>query len=226
MASELIVVTAASCEKGTLPLYREQLAQAGIPFYLDDISSHYIPPLGGNFRIKIESMRRLSQQFLAYERIVFTDAFDVVFFGDKDSLLAKIPTDRVLWGAEKNCYPDPAIAERIEQRPGARFANGGLLCGSPRAMIEWTHSAESHPWYHPDSLDQQWLNAMVAEKSPLAQCDFCSRIFFCLFGGYPELEFERGVPVNTMFQTHPQFVHANGHWDTTEMWRKWKESLL
>jgi len=222
---DLIVITAASGNYGTLPLYRDQLSRAQIDFYVDDISGKYIPPLGGNFAMKLESMRRLSQQFSTYQRIVFTDAFDVTFWGDRDSLISKIPLDYVLWGAEKNCYPNHHLAEVIPNWCPARFANGGLLCGTPQSMLDWCDRAESHPLFHPNILDQQWLNQMLAENSPLVTCDHVSKIFFCLFGGYPELEFERGLPVNALYNTHPHFIHANGKWSADEMWRRYEESI-
>jgi hypothetical protein len=222
----LIVITAASCEKGTLALYREQLLNAGIPFHVEDISSQHIPPLGGNSGIKTQSMIDLSTRFSDYQKIIFTDAFDMLFFGDKQSVLAKIPSDRVLWGAEKNCYPDQSIASLVPDRGPARFANGGLLAGTPAAMIDWATRLRERPSYHPNVLDQQYLNLYLAENNDLmCTIDHTSSLFFCLFGGYPELEFERGLPVNRMYDTHPNFCHANGHWSADEMWRKYEASL-
>jgi len=226
MANDLIVITAASSmEGGTLPLYREQLAKAGIEFHVEDISGQHIPPLGGNSGINTESMISLSTRFSHYERIVFTDAFDVTFYGTREDVIAKIPLDRVLWGAEKNCYPDLSIAPRVPDRGPHRFGNGGLLAGTPEQMIKWATDLRNLSCYHPNVLDQQYLNILLADQSDLCHIDHQTTLFCCLFGGYTELEFEQGLPVNTMYGTHPNFLHANGHWDTSEMFTKYERSL-
>ena len=223
--NDLIVISAASCEKGFLSLYREQLAKAGIDFHLEDISGTVIPPLGGNSAIKTASMIDLSQRFSRYKKIVFTDAFDFLFFGDRDELISKIPDDHVLWGAEKNCYPDASIAELIPDRGPHRFGNGGFLCGTPDAMIGWAEKLRSCDFYDGNVLDQQYLNIFLARDDEFVRIDWKTEIVFCLFGGYDELEFENGKPVNRMYNTRPSFIHANGGWDWKPMWERYTASL-
>lgn len=223
--NDLIVIAAASCEGGTLPLYRKQLADAGIDFHVEDISGMSIPPLGGNSEIKTNGMIDLSRRFSHYKKIIFTDAFDMCFFGNKDETISKIPEDYVLWAAEKNCYPDQAIAPRIPDRGPHRFGNGGFLCGTPDAMIAWAEKLRVYPGYNGNVLDQQYLNISLADNDDFVRIDHQTNICFCLYGGYSELEFENGKPVNTMYGTHPQFIHANGHWDASQMWAKHAESL-
>lgn len=226
MAFDLIVITAASTtERGTLPLYADQLTVAGIDFHIEDISGQHIPPLGGNSGIKTKSMIDLSTRFSHYSFIVFTDAFDVTFYGTKEDVLSKIPTTHVLWGAEKNCYPDQSIASRVPDRGPHRFGNGGLLAGTPAMMIDWAERLREYLEYHPNVLDQQYLNILLAEQNDLCHIDSRTSLFFCLFGGYSELEFEKGLPVNRMYGTHPQFLHSNGHWAADEMFHKYEESL-
>ena len=223
--NELIVISSASFEGGMLPIYRKQLADAGIDFYVEDISKQNIPPLGGNSEIKTRDMIELSSRFAHYKKIVYTDAFDFCFFGDRDEVFEKIPNDHVLWGAEKNCYPDLEIAPRVPDRGPWRFGNGGFLCGTPSAMIAWAEKLRTRPEYSGNVLDQQYLNIYLAENDDFVQIDYRTNLCFCLFGGYPELEFENGRPVNTMYGTHPAWVHANGHWDTSEMNYKYERSL-
>ena len=223
--NDLIVISAASCEKGYLSLYREQLAKAGIDFHLEDISGTEIPALGGNSAIKTASMISLSQRFSHYKKIVFTDAFDFCFFGERDDVIAKIPDDYVLWGAEKNCYPDQTIAPRIPDRGLHRYGNGGFLCGPPEAMIAWAEKLRERPGYHGNVLDQQYLNLYLSEEDDFVKIDHTTSICFCLFGGYEELQFEKGLPVNSTYGTHPNFVHFNGGWNPTEMFMKYERSL-
>jgi len=225
-SNDLIVVTAAtSNEGGTLSLYREQLAKAGIDFHIEDISSQPRPSLGGNSGIKTDQMISLSQRFANYQKIVFTDAFDMTFWSSKDEVISKIPDDHVLWGAEKNCYPDAEIAAKIPDRGPWRFGNGGFLCGTPEAMIAWARKLRTRPDYHQNVLDQQYLNIYLAEQDDFVQIDWKTELVFCLYGGYPELEFVKGKPVNMTYGTYPAWCHANGSWNATEMWDKYERSL-
>src|SRR5580658_1475801 len=101
--NQLIVVMGSSCVAGTMDLYLSQLLEAYIPYHIEPITD--IPPLGFNLGFKIEWLRKFAQRFSDYENIVFSDAWDVTFYGTKEDAISKIPTDHVLFAAEKNCYP-------------------------------------------------------------------------------------------------------------------------
>jgi hypothetical protein len=91
--------------------------------------------------------------------------------------------------------------------------------------------AERHPAYNPGMLDQQFLNILVAEdqrdvsRAPLCLLDDRSTLFFNLYGGCEELEFEKGKPVNTLCGTRPLFIHASGQWPVAETMAKYERSL-
>jgi hypothetical protein len=226
LANDLIVIMGASCVKGYLSQYLLQLREAGIDSHVEDLSRMSIPPLGGSLDIKVSQMRDLAIRFSHYERIVFSDAFDVVFLGKRDDVISKIPKDHVLWAAEKNCYPDQNIAPFIPKRTPWPFVNGGLLCGTPISVLEWCSNAETHPAYNPSMLDQQFNNILLSEQSPLCVIDDVTKLFFCIFGGYEELEFDNGSPVNSVYGTRPNFLHFNGHWNESEVWSKLQRSLI
>jgi len=65
----------------------------------------------------------------------------------------------------------------------------------------------------------------VAEGSDLARIDSQTSLFFCLYGGYNELEFNQGIPINLLYETHPQFVHSNGGWPADAMMGRRQRSL-
>ena len=223
---DLIVITAASSVQGTMPLYLRQLMDAGIDVHVEDTSKLNLTGAGGDLGFKIHWLREFSQRFAEYEAFVLTDAFDVTFYGTREQVIKKIPRKGVLWGAEKNCYPDPHIASRITGSTPWHLANGGLLCGTPGVLLDWCEAAERHPLYDTHLLDQEFLNMLLAEKDPLAQIDSCTAVFFCLYGGYDELEFTKGIPLNTTCCTFPNFVHANGKWDAGEMFARCQRSLV
>jgi hypothetical protein len=222
--NDLLVIMGASCVSGTMPLYLDQLKTAGIEYHVEDIAGVQQHEL--NLGWKCRWVRQFGQRFSSYQRLVITDAWDVTFYGTREEVISKIPTTHVLWAAEKNCYPNPAIAEAIEKRTPWAFNNGGMLCGTPEQMIEWANTVERHPKYLPGYLDQEFHNMMLAEKNAkLCTIDDQTNLFFCLFCGYPELEFEKGIPVNTFCDTHPNFLHANGKWSSGEMFHKYERSL-
>lgn len=225
MASDLLVISGATCEHGTLPLYRQQLANAGIEHHVEALNAADVGGSGGNLAYKVRMLRDWAIRFRHHERLVFTDAFDVTFYGTKEDVIAKVPTDHVLWAAEKNCYPEPQIAHLISGNTPWRYANGGCLCGSPQSVIDWCNAAEAHRHYNPTGLDQSFYNHLLMDSDPLVRIDSRTELFFCLFLGYQELEFEKGVPVNTLCGTNPNFIHANGKWTPAEAFMKYERSM-
>jgi hypothetical protein len=224
MASkDLIVVLNATSERGTMTQYLRQLYSAGIEYYIKWMDGY--PAGGGDMQHKVNLFREMTDKFRDYDKIVFSDAFDVTFYGEKLTMLAKIP-DGVMFAGEKNCYPDPTVADRIKGVSPWKFVNGGLTCGSVDGVRRWTEEIVKHPSYIPNALDQFVLNNLRVEESPLAVVDERTELFLCLFCGYPELEFEKGIPLNTLCGTHPQFLHGNGSWQREEMFAKYERSML
>ena len=219
------MIAGASGELGTLPMYRKQFAAAGIPLCIADISDRPNTNGGGNLGYRVKVFRQYAAIYSDYRFIIFSDAFDVTFYGSKDDVLDKIPTTHLLHAAEKNCYPDHNIAARIPGDHPYRFANGGIVAGTPDSYIRWCDEAERHPQYNPLMLDQEFLNILVSEQSHLGVIDCDTELFFCLYGGYENLEFYRGLPTNTLYETHPNFVHANGRWTAHEMFDRYERSL-
>jgi hypothetical protein len=225
--NDLLVITAATSDSGgMLPQYREQLARAGIPFHIEIMAS----PSDASIATMLVNLRRRAEQFSQYGRLVMTDAFDVVFFGTKEEVIAKIPLDHVLWGAEKNCFSDvhlsgPILNRYPDQGPWF-FVNGGLLTGTPQAIIDLTLAVEKEKLYAPFFINQTFLNILRASGSELVEVDYRCELFQCLHLGYPELEFEKGKMVNTKWGTRPSFAHANGGWSPAEMWEKYQRSIL
>jgi hypothetical protein len=223
MASDLVVIMGASEDHGTLSLYQRQLEMAGIDYIV--IGTDDKPNIngGGNLGYRVKKFRELAQCFAHYSRIVISDAFDVTFYGTKEDVIRKIPLDRLIHAAEKNCYPPESQSLVFPSLSPWRYANGGLVAGSPAAFIDWCNLAEAHPLYSPHALDQHFLNIQTSEGMEI---DTRTELFYCLFGGYDELQFERGLPINTLCGTHPNFLHANGKWTADEMFDRYRRSLL
>jgi hypothetical protein len=225
--NDILVIIPCTCEAGTLPLYKKQLSEAQIDFQIETLGPP--PPLGWGLATGVQYFRDWATRFANYERLVVTDAFDVTFFGTREDVISNIPMDYVLQAAEKNCYPDYAEAQRIGElypdRGEHRFVNGGMTAGTPKAIYEWADAIEKHPDFLPHALNQWFFNRRLADGSDLCHIDHTTKLFYCLFGGYSELDFIKGKPINTTYGTRPSFIHANGCAGTEGMWAAYNRSI-
>ena len=230
--SKLLVITPCTRthDAGTLDLLSTQLANASIDHHIETLPAG--PPLGWGLATKVALYRDLCHRYKDhYSHLVIADAFDVTFYGSSaEDVIQRIPADHVLCAAEKNCYPDPSLADKIISHHPDRiphsFFNGGLTASTPVNLMLWLDEIESHYKYLPHAVDQWLCNEWLAEGgSSLFEIDWQTKLFFCLFCGYPELDFVNGEPVNRTFDTWPLFCHANGGWNSSEMFSKYEESL-
>lgn len=226
MSDELCVLTASTVgpdhpESGTLALYLSQLDAAGIDNYCEPMTD--FPSNGGSLQYKISGLRRRVIENLHYQKLVFTDGHDMQYFGRKEELISKIPDAGVILGAERNCYPEAHIAHTIwTPRPFA-FANGGWLAGTPESFIAWFDAIERHSQYEGTMLDQAFFNRLLAANDPLIMIDDHTDLVYCTYGEEGEiadLQWENGLPVNTLYGTHPNFVHCNGHWPSEHIYAR------
>lgn len=224
MAFDLLVVMGATARRRTMPLYLDQLAKAGIEYRVETCTDKPNIDGGGNLGYRVKKFKEWAHRFSNYELLVFSDAFDVTFYGTKEEVISKIPRDRLTHAGEKNCYPNESWSLPIPDRGPWRYANGGLVAGTPEHFKHWCAYTERHRFYDPECLDQHFLNLEIAEGVGCLP-DFRTELFFCLFGGYEELDFEKGLPINTLYGTHPNFLHANGGCDPSIMFAKYERSL-
>ncbi len=207
-------------ESGFMALYLSQLKAAGIDVNVEMMIDFANSGGGGTLGGKIEGIRKVCTIAGNFDHIIFSDAFDVQFFGSKADVIAKMPNEGVLMAAEKNCYPEPELAAQIDMPTVWAFVNGGLLCGRPSEFLKWCDAIEAHPAYDPNALDQAWFNRRLAESSPIVKVDSRCEIFLCLFGDDSELCFCGGLPYNKVTGTSACFIHANGGSNRAEIWER------
>jgi hypothetical protein len=222
---DLLVLMAMTNPKHLFDTYIRQLDDAGIESYVERVQCFPNENCGGMFGYKVEALRRLAIRFKDYRKLVFTCAWDVMFFGSAEDVLNKIPDEGVLLAAERNCYPDPSIGSLIAGDTPWRYVNGGCMAGTPAAIEEWTYAVERQPSYLPLEPDQGQLNVLLMEGSPLARIDGRTNLFYCLAGETGELGFIAGLPYNTVCDTRPNFLHFNGRWPVDPTMELWKRNL-
>lgn len=215
----MIVVTSASEIRGTMQTYVRQLSAAGIEVCLVHPSELACEYFHGSIGLKLRIFRKYAERFKDHDFIIFSDAFDVTFYGTRKDLLDRIPVSYVLQAAERNFHPpDVGSAENVPGDGPWKFANGGLVAGTPSAFLVWADACERHPNYDPHMIDQGFMNKCLIEGYECGwQIDSATNLFFCLYGGYEELAFERERPLNTLYGSRPLFVHANGSWNTDRL---------
>lgn len=221
---DFIVIMGASKPNRLMPLYLEQLQKAGIPHEAETISMG--SPNDGTLERCLRDWRRLANRFSGYDRLILTDAWDVLCYASREEIgevLACFSPSPVFAG-EKNCYPETSLASSIPDRGPWRFVNGGMLTASPSELMKWCHAVESHPAYDPKMVGQKWLNRRLAEKSSLVDIDFCCALFQCMYLDEGEVTARDGRPYNSVTETFPCWVHFNGSWPYEPFFEKMEMS--
>lgn len=214
MGNEVIVVAGATHRAGLLDEYEAQLAAAGIDFHLEPLSNLPAGANSINMGRRITYIRSIATKFPDYDRIVMTDAWDVLFYGSKRELLVKLGSGPEI-SAERNCYPEPHLAPRIlatyqcEPLPWV-FANNGLLHGHPEELLRFCERAESLGDLQ--VLDQAWFNRRLAENTGIFGLDTLTDIYYVVSATQEDgaLQMKDGRPWNSRCDSFPCFFHFSG----------------
>ena len=213
MNGDLLVIIGCSVVKGWMPTYVRQLSDAGIAVHIEMLTDETVK-YGGSSEFVFKDKRRLAERFANYKKLIFSDGWDVLFFGTREEVIRKIPNDYVLLAAERNCWPKYIeLDDKIEGPTAWRYANGGLLAGTPENIIVWLDALMRHSRFNGEHVDQYLYNLLLYDRSELLHIDDHTELFYCALKEQEELQFENELPVNTACATHPQFIHANGCFD-------------
>lgn len=208
--NDLIVCAGLTHRSGMLDEYERQLAAASVPFHLETLE----PLPGGansiNMARRIQFVRTLALRFINnYAKIVITDAWDVLFYGSCEELVAKVP-DTLIVSAERNCYPEAEYGSRIQGATPWRYVNNGMMAGSPAYLLTWCNQAAQSPDL--DILDQAWFNRRRAEGSDLTPIDTRTELFYVVSATLEtgDLRMKDNRPWNSSCDTYPCFFHFSG----------------
>lgn len=207
--NDLIVVAGATHREGFIDEYESQLRNAGVDFHLEPL---FDLPAGANsitMQRRIDYIRKVCEKFVSYDKVVMTDAWDVLFYGTKEEVLSKIPGTMIV-SAERNCYPEPHLAPHFQSSSPWRFANNGMLAGSPAYMLEWCDRALNEGDLA--ILDQAWFNRRCATGSDLVHLDETTDLFYVVSATQEDgsLQMRDGRPVNAASGKFPNFFHFSG----------------
>jgi len=205
---DVIVVSAITERRHMIDEYEDQLAAAGIDFHLEPIKlDNGIASITARWRFGF--IRAMCERFKSYRRIIFTDAWDVLFFGTKEDLLGKI-SPFPLVSAERNCWPEENLVDRIPDNGPWRYVNAGMFCGKPSVILGWIEDALRTPDL--DMMDQAWFNRRLANRDFAIIPDYRTSIFYTVSYDREDGSLHKRLrgPCNYAYGTYPQFFHFAG----------------
>lgn len=199
---DVIVVVHATERKYLMDEYEAQLKEQEIPLHVEPVE---LPDGIGSMtmRWRLEYWQRMCRKFSDYDRIVFTDAWDVLFYGPKEQLFWSIPP--ILMSAERNCWPDESLAGNALFCGPWRFPNPGMLAGYPLYIERMaTYGLMEHGL---KIMDQLWCN-----RNGGFPLDSYTTLFYVASADKEDgsLRTAMGVPFNSRYKTFPQFIHFAG----------------
>lgn len=165
----------------------------------------------GNFGIKLREFSNfINKPELCNDDIVlFTDAFDVAYFGNKTEIVKRFREfeNPIVFGCEKYCFPDPQNCDKYTDRDGREFPylNSGMFIGYVWAF----RLCISNYVYNDADDDQRFWTHMFFEKPELIELDYDNRLFLNM----NDIDMnEFSYLVNTVFyqDRNPLFIHDNG----------------
>lgn len=144
--------------------------------------------------------------------MVFVDAYDVLALADEREILEKFRESaaRIIFTAEKTCYPDPSLAVRYPRSPTSfKYLNSGGAIGyvsDVRAMIEMIG-------FQTTDDDQRAITRFFLDHPGRIALDTQCTFFLPLFAvGDAELDLDLNEGRVVLRETgrRPCFLHGNG----------------
>jgi hypothetical protein len=166
----------------------------------------------GNFGVKLREVANFikNQQLSDNDIVLFTDAYDVAYLGNKANIIRRYLTftKPIIFGAERYCNPDPELADQYPNQDNEfPFLNSGLFVGRVWALRKCFDQYE-----YDDRHDDQryWTDQYLNKHRELIGLDYDNLLF--LNTGGIDMRFYSQTPKNhvTYKYHNPLFVHVNG----------------
>lgn len=142
--------------------------------------------------------------------ILFTDAFDVAYFGTKEEVIKRYFefNKPIVFGCEKDCHPDPNRASKYAKTDKEfSYLNSGMFIGTVEALRKCIINYN----YNDTDDDQRYWTTQYLENPGLIALDYENKLFLNT-SGYKEKMFMFDLESSTAYykSASPQFVHVNG----------------
>lgn len=142
--------------------------------------------------------------------ILFTDAYDVAYFGTKQEVLERYKkiNHPIIFGCEKECHPDPSRTSKYTYKNTEfPFLNSGMFIGTVEALRKCIINYN----YNDTDDDQRYWTTQYLENPELIKLDYENKLFLNT-SGFDETLFVYDVENSLAFYktANPLFVHVNG----------------
>lgn len=169
----------------------------------------------GDFYQKANSFNSVIQELPDDEIVALIDAFDVLPANGctnqklKDALLENFSMEKVVFNAEKNCYPDGDLAIRYPHTNSSwRYLNAGILAGKISVL---KHLYSEVLDKIPKSMDQLQFSIAFLNGAPIELDNDC-KVFQTLYmTSEEEISYSKEGIKNNVTGTYPLLIHGNGN---------------
>jgi len=156
--------------------------------------------------------------------VVFCDAYDVVFCGDRATVAERFASmgHAIVFGAELGCYPDGSKASLYPEAPNAfKFLNSGLFAGRAAALRECMRDYvyDADVIEHEVNDQQWWTDVFLSGKHDMV-LDYHHALFLnCVWINEGLITMGDYDDVVRFGGATPQFLHGNGPGKDTQQFR-------
>ena len=205
---EIVVVLGMSRPAGLFDHYLGQLLAAGIPVHIEPLNGELANGNLGDLNLRIEFMWRILAAVRHYRKLVLTDAWDMLFYGTRKELVAKVPDHGMVLCAERVCWPEPDLAASFPDTGTPwRYVNGGAIAGDFDSLIEWTTWLDQYKEEYGTFVDQRLFNRRRAAGDSMTPIDSKTELFYTMTQENGELVKRDGRPYNLVTGEAPAFIH-------------------
>lgn len=224
-------VTVANYFHLNLKRLKEQYSSAGIELNIlgldDDIVLGW-DHQGNNFGFKMKMLHDFLREKAKSNPdtiLVFTDAFDVLFYGSQKEILAKWETFHceALFSSEFFCHPDQGLASAYP-RSCTSFNRQRYLCsGAFIGRVGYLYSMmEKYTYQITDDDQEYWTNIFLKEyDTGLIRLDVENLIFNNTGSELLDIEVVENRYRNKKTGTTPNYIHANGSGWVIPLYDNW-----
>lgn len=203
--------------------FKESLRRFAMPITILGWQEHW-----GGLMTKPRLLRKwLREKRYSSNRLIVCDAWDIVFaehpHGMIDKYEMEFGADKVVFNAERNCFPRGDLADRFptsDPNNPWRYLNSGFMVGTPENILKIIehmnidkipddHRQNDGSWYHPNDQEHYTL-AYLDQPVPMVldtNCHLCQSLSGC---SACEFDFSVKPMRNLITGSTPRTFHFNG----------------
>ena len=206
---------------GIKPLLRQSCADHGIELHEYGVGRPWPGMCVGKITEPLAFLKTRTEKYA-----LFTDGEDSFIVNDEDHIIGEFEANVSRWrpiliSAEKNCYPDPELAEQYPESPTPwKYINAGGWMGKREALIMALGELQDSPFFGVSDDQLCWHHWFLRYRY-LADLDSGCEVFQTMAGT------DEFIPpgMNTLTLSCPSVIHFNGRTGMDGRMEQWYERL-